>query len=345
MKIEVYSVPDQKDMVSDVWLYSRPKLHSANTEEIKKIDAPINDFPSIILKVKSTIIEREIIASFRDHIMWARTSRVEDPIYFTVPDDIYNKNGKYYAGLRNKMELQKIKGVPQDEYRMLLPIVAETEYMLKVSPRTLAKIYHQFTFLCQDVYCFDSAVDALRELLQKLRIPYLSYKPVNVNPILVDFGTGKLGDYGVVTAEVPFSLRSHLIRHNILSVKDSIVDTIKYSIYDATLGHGMFVQVGADKEVWRSIYRKRSCWLAHYRMWEKILTPVANMFIFKEGELPCNDGACPYDGDAKVRYTSADPGFPCPIHARINGKEIDKNDIRKQIKIDNRPVSWQEYSK
>ena len=112
---------------------------------------------------------------------------------------------------------------------------------------------------------------------------------------------------------------------------------------EATLGSGMFVQVGADKEIWRSVYSKRSCWLAHYKMWEQILTPIAEMFDFKEGELPCSYGNCLYEADAIVRYTDKDPGVPCPKHATINDITVDVPKIKKQIILDNRPKFWNEF--
>jgi len=344
MKIEIYDI--RKDSIAkDVWLYSRPNLQSANSKEIEGIDAPINDFPTIYLKVTSTIIEREIIASFRDHIMWAQTSRVQDPISFTVSPSVMARNGSFIDLCRGEMKRQKDSGVRQDEYRMLMPLTADTSYMLKVSPRLLAKIYHQFKYLSKINSMFTESADSILQKLIALGVQFDKYSWIDVNPMLKLIDTGTIGDYGVVYSKVPFSLRTHLIRHNILSVKDTIVSLIRGGIDSMILGSTIDVQVAADRNVWESIYSKRSCWLAHYNMWSQILTPIADMFGFSDSLLPCENGICPYDGDARVRYTDADPGVPCPKHAKIKSISMNLQEARDQIQIENRPEFWQEYVK
>ena len=59
------------------WELSRSPDDTTPLDTILSIDAPVNEVPSVVLSVQCTILEREIIASFRDRVMWARTSRVE----------------------------------------------------------------------------------------------------------------------------------------------------------------------------------------------------------------------------------------------------------------------------
>ena len=93
--------------LSDVaWVDSR---HDDGTKltDILKNDLPVNDIPSVVLSITSTIAEREVITSFTDHVMWARTSRVDDPLDFTV-DEVF-KNTLDVGLIKKQMKMMKQK--------------------------------------------------------------------------------------------------------------------------------------------------------------------------------------------------------------------------------------------
>ena len=82
MKIEIISDDrldsSQKNLSRVAWELSRSPDDKTPLDTILSIDAPVNEVPSIVMSVECTILEREIFASFRDHVMWARTSRRHD---------------------------------------------------------------------------------------------------------------------------------------------------------------------------------------------------------------------------------------------------------------------------
>src|SRR3970040_2386043 len=84
MEIKVLKM-DTLDILDEAWEISRPGECSEDVLKILAIDAPINDIPCSVLHIKSSIAEREVFASARDHVMWAKTSRVSDPTEWGIP--------------------------------------------------------------------------------------------------------------------------------------------------------------------------------------------------------------------------------------------------------------------
>ena len=95
----------------DAWLLSRDIKEDYNIESIVKVDAPVMEMPSALLNFENfTILEREIICSLRNHVVWARTSRVDDPRNFSVP---YIFRANQHETYRRAMTDQAAQGVPQ----------------------------------------------------------------------------------------------------------------------------------------------------------------------------------------------------------------------------------------
>ena len=175
----------------------------------------------------------------------------------------------------------------------------------------------------------------------------MSYALVNFNPMITGLmESGSIG--GMITASevVPFSLRTHLIRHNLLLMRDNLIEIItSHDILSMDLSKEMIVQVSGTIEFWRGLIRKRSCWMSHYGMWKPILDVVSDRVEISNVDLPCaGDGElCPYAKDAMLRYDGFDPGAPCPIHAAGNKIRLSKEqriDVLDQINRDNRPEFW-----
>ena len=219
------------------WDFSRPRKQSVTElEEVLPVDAPVNDFPSLVLQIESTIIEREIIASLRDHVMWAQSSRAEDMLKFIVPHWIYEEYSEVFERMRTSMQYQKDNGDRQDEYRLHTPILSNTKYMIRLSMRTTAKLAMHFRRLSMDcinpyTQLFENASLDLWEVLRRFtgvnsfELLY-NYTPINLNPPVSVEGSGRVGDFIIITQTMPFSLRTHLIRHRTLQV----VDNIRYFI-------------------------------------------------------------------------------------------------------------------
>ena len=78
-----------KHLAREAWELSRSKDDETPLKRILSIDAPVNEIPSLVLNIECTILEREIFASYRDHVMWARTSRVDNPLEFRTDPWFY----------------------------------------------------------------------------------------------------------------------------------------------------------------------------------------------------------------------------------------------------------------
>jgi len=337
-----------------LWDFSRPsnKYNDIPLSDILKVDAPVNEMPTVTMRIKSTIIEREIIASLRDHTMWAQGSRVEDPTQFRVPEQLYQEFPILYDNIRERMVELKESGMRQDEFRLKLPVFAYTNYSVKLNLRSLVKLAKYFETLSTQ---FSKPVNSLfasssrtlwhvvHDFTGALHRSVMGYKPINLTPEIERTASGRIGDFITVTLLVPFTLRTHLVRHRSLMIVDGINDFIKERGVAGTIGDFIEVQVCGSVDAWNSVLSKRSCWMAHYGVWSDLIYMV-NSHI-PDPQLPCSDGTCPYTADAELRYTDADPNPPCPIHAVLYGKEITKameNEMSDLIDRDGRSCMFWE---
>ena len=145
MKIEIISddrASSGKNLSRVAWELSRSPDDTTPLDTILSIDAPVNEIPSIVMSVQCTILEREIFASFRDHVMWARTSRVDAPSEFVVPEYFQlSEDNATIMLLKQKIKADMDAGIIQDEYRLHMPICAMTSFTTRLSWRGLIKIY------------------------------------------------------------------------------------------------------------------------------------------------------------------------------------------------------------
>jgi hypothetical protein len=141
MKIKIIS-DDRKNLSRVAWELSRSPDDTTPLKTILSIDAPVNEIPSVVMSIECTILEREIFSSFRDHVMWARTSRVDDPSEFAVSDYFkYSDMIDDIVLLKGKINSDMEAGIIQDEYRLHMPICATTSFTTRLSWRGLIKIY------------------------------------------------------------------------------------------------------------------------------------------------------------------------------------------------------------
>ena len=151
MKIEIISddrVSSGKNLSRVAWELSRSPDDTTPLDTILSIDAPVNEIPSVVMSVQCTILEREIFASFRDHVMWARTSRVDAPSEFVVPEYFQlSEDNETILLLKQKIKADMDAGIIQDEYRLHMPISAITSFTTRLSWRGLVKIYKLYEHL------------------------------------------------------------------------------------------------------------------------------------------------------------------------------------------------------
>lgn len=312
------------------------------------IDAPVMEMPSALLNfVDFTIMEREIFCSLRNHVVWARTSRVDDPLKFTVPDVFEHYEHKH---IRSRMQKLADSGVSQDDWRLQLPIVAHTSWTQRICLRDLVKLALYFTHLSTIAWwkpLKDRFADVSFELKKAftvmLKDAELSNKLINtiggivpryLNEKSIDDIKNAIydkNDFTMVNVKCNIALRAQIVRHRELQFIDDFLKVLIFHEKDVCsiqLINNVRMIITARDDVWHSILSKRACWIAQTDLWKPILD------LFEENSsppLPCDNGICPYEADAMARLTLGnDPNPPCPVHMNLHYK-LDKKPWREAM--------------
>lgn len=364
MKVEVLSM-DGLDKSALGWRLSRDLSDEVGWQGVFDVDVPVNEMPSAMINFSGmTILEREIFASPRMHVMWARTSHVDDPLEFTVPREfmISDQMSHFIDSCRESMRAGKAAGQSQDEWRFFLPIISQTAWTTRISFRDLVKLTCYFDYLS----------DVLPHPTVRLRFLRLRGELMSV---LDDFtGSAALTDKAMksyskakflyegrlpdriprieteslflLQFDLPIWLRAQIVRHRNLTFTDDFFVNVLCApqVLTTTIGEQVRMEVAVTKEVWRTIMSKRSCWIAQDTLktgkdyWQDII----DSFGWTVSMLPCADGHCPYHKDASLRITPADPGAPCPRWLTINN--IDHAPYREEMigALGSRHASWKE---
>jgi hypothetical protein len=339
---------ERKHLSRVAWELSRSRDDTTPLDTILSIDAPVNEIPSVVLSVECTILEREIFASYRDHVMWARTSRVDDPAKFETELYFESKYPEELKELRAKIKKDVDAGVIQDLYRANMPLCAKTSFTTRVSWRGLIKIYKFFEHLQTLDGYFLFAVRELEKLF-KLEEYAKNYSFVNPIPNLEENeqASGKTGPIITIFQTMSISLRAQLVRHRNFTFKDNLYQIISDGdSFIKTIGDDIKISISAETEFWKTVINKRQCWIAQYGIWKDVIIGAQKYLTISEQDLPCNKGFCPYTRDAELRHTDDDPGAPCPIHSNLTSMPIDKKYMDMvNIEASYRPAFWQKHIK
>lgn len=341
MKIELMNDVSYTPAIAG-WGNSRDRHGLYGAEDMAGVDAPVNELPSALLEFKEfMILEREIFVTARNHVIWARTSRVDDPLKFLVPDEFHDAT--VHANLRHLMMEKHDRGVHQDQWRMHLPLVSETSWTARMSYRDIIKMHKYFLYLAASVDTqlrprFAKVAEELYNLLLRF-IPHRhiinraieQMKEVhflNENRVSRFNGATAGNDFYIASMDIPIALRAQLVRHREIAFVDDFFDQLcQTGIQGATIGDIVTVQAVAKHDVWASVIGKRHCWIAQADLWEPITRQ------FERLPLPCEDGICPFAADAEARLQPGkDPGAPCPRYCNLNGK--DKEPWKSAMRIE-----------
>jgi len=350
MKIEIISddrVSSGKNLSRVAWELSRSPDDTTPLDTILSIDAPVNEIPSIVMSVQCTILEREIFASFRDHVMWARTSRVDAPSEFVVPEYFQlSEDNATIMLLKQRIKADMDAGIIQDEYRLHMPICAMTSFTTRLSWRGLIKIYKLYEYLATINEYF---VVGKAELNNKFQLHKYAGNYSFVNPIPMlqenEMVSGNIGPVVTVFQEMTIGLRAQVVRHRNYTIKDNLMEIIKSKdCWTRTLGDKIKISISAEIEFWKTVVNKRQCWIAQYGIWKDIIIVAQEYISISEQDLPCNKGFCPYTSDAELRHTDDDPGAPCPIHSDLTSTPIAQKYMDMvRIEASYRPAFWQKH--
>jgi hypothetical protein len=347
MFVKVMNKPKLKQALQ-AWKNSRPAEKDAKLDGMIDLDLPVNEFTQVNLFIESTMLEREIIATMRNHIMWAQTSRVQNVLDFKIDyrsNPGLEQHSNQYEMLRSHMREKAQSGCRQDDYRLLLPVVSTTKYSISTNLRMLIKIGNYFRLLGRDIPHLELQFTRFGYMLHGAAFEILSaagikkpdeifhkYKPAKIlYDCLIPIPAGissRIGTMITVSAKIPFTLRAQLVRHRGIQFQDEFLNFLRdKSVLSATMESPITVQIaGSDAEM-TEVVRHRSCWIANYSIWADILKKIEDNLNPSVNPLPCHDGVCPFHGDAVLRIEGKDPNPPCPIHMQLIAEAASADEI------------------
>jgi hypothetical protein len=330
ISIELIHADPWEELIGRAWTNSRPNVTEFDITEVLKIDTPVAEMAGVVLHLTVPILFREIIASMRDHIMWARTSRVDNltevwPILdLASADEILSIDQQTKA-----MAYDIVNGASQDQFRQHLPLSYMTGLTVRLSIRSAIKLVGYFRHLLGTVSLEEAAKDfalklqvvleslglPMRELAEVIKVP--DYCPAISSCPSLPRGS-RVGSIVTVSLQMPLSLRAQVIRHRTIICVDTLSTFFDaLDVWSLTIAAPMTVQLSANIDTWKSIIGKRTCWLAQADLWGPIVKQVTSLLTLDEGLLPCANGRCPYAGDCVERLRGTDPGLPCPRHINL----------------------------
>tara|TARA_R110002049_G_scaffold80104_3_gene203850 strand:- start:1394 stop:2254 length:861 start_codon:yes stop_codon:yes gene_type:complete len=279
--------------------------------------------------------------------MWARTSRVDAPSEFVVPEYFQlSEDNETILLLKQKIKADMDAGIIQDEYRLHMPISAITSFTTRLSWRGLVKIYKLYEHLATINEYF---VIGKTELNNKFQLHKYAgnYSYVDPIPMLKEHEktSGVIGPIVTVCQEMTIGLRAQVVRHRNYTIKDNLMEIIKSEdCWTRTLGDKITISISAEVDFWKTVVNKRQCWIAQYGIWKDIIIAAQEYISVSEQDLPCNKGFCPYTRDAELRHTDDDPGAPCPIHSDLTSTPIAQKYMDMvRIEASYRPAFWQKH--
>lgn len=334
MFVRPYRTPNPTlahDGALESWTNSRPTETDPDFDSIMGLDLPVTEFTPINLFIESSILEREIIATMRGHIMWAQSSRIQDAREFTLDADVdpeLNNWRSVYASMREHM-VNLSASDRQDEWRLGLPVMSNTRYSISTNLRSIIKLAKYFEYLAevtvlsdrfnafaQDLFWVAESCGMKRDHISA----YHRYNILSESWESNIIGSCSFNGVHTITETIPLHLRAHIVRHRGVGFSDTLFqalcspdiyrETISSLNVDATIH-------GTDAEL-SEIVAKRSCWIAHYGVWAGLLSEIEDCMTSSGSFLPCKDGKCPFDADVRLRTQGKDPNPPCPIHCTLN---------------------------
>jgi hypothetical protein len=357
MKMKLVNQPELEQNIK-AWLHSRPNENPDDlSASVFDLDLPVNEFAQVVVQITSTVLEREILATLRDHTMWAQTSRVQDVLKFEMSEFVPKEFHYDIERARKGMEMRSEAGHRQDDYRLELPIFSETSYTMAFSMRRFVKIALYFEQLAldeemshlKDMFC--SAWDEFIEISTQCGIPqsaFTRYKPLkilNEKEVRVDPPTHRSATIFTITKTVPFNLRSQLVRHRGIGFSDNLLELMKDGfIFKADQVTMITVKIWGAVEDFQEIVDKRSCWVAHNGIWKSFIEKIRET-VPVDFNLPCDGGSCPFKADVVLRYEGKDPNPCCPKFCNLEKLSVSREmrkDMFEMIYNDKRDLNFWE---
>jgi hypothetical protein len=316
--------------IEKAWKVSRPNDTSSKFEDIMKMDVPVNEFLMLNFTATAPILMREVICSLRNHIVWARSSRVDDLRNWEVWEGINAGEMSTVEELQAKM-FAEMESSHQDDFRRHLPICYMTTFSFAMSLRDLAKFLRACLdfdhpmmeeFVAETFLAIQTKLSVFGAILQKA-VENRNYKPMPLLPDFTGYAQGVTGDFVVVTLDLSLALRSQAIRHRALIFRDKMHLMFAHGNLASSMETLIYAQIMMPADFAEELVRKRSCWIAQTDLWSPIVGELEKI-IGKSARpmLPCDDGRCRFKIDNDLRKARKDPSPPCPIAAKIEKEKF-----------------------
>lgn len=327
--------------IRQAWETSRPADTNPEMEKVLSMDVPVNEFLPLHFELKAPILIREVICSFRNHNVWARSSRVDDlrtwELWHGLPETAVEECRKAYIRMEDEMN-----GLHQDDFRRHLPLAYMTTFSFAMNMRDFVK----FCIACkkEKLELFDEVVDALLSAIRKKdyvlqewiekAIEEKWYKTSELNPYpkSATLRSKKIGDFVYIETPINLNLRAQLIRHRALMVKDRLKNFFTPEKMSATMLETLMAHIMMPIDFAEDLVRKRSCWIAQTDLWEPIVNQLLELLGKDKVMLPCDDGRCRFIRDNDLRKAGHDPSPPCPVLAKIDKEPMSPDHAAEAIK-------------
>lgn len=311
------------------WVISRDdKLNDAS---FVNMNTPVSEFDRVTLRIVTNVLCREVITSLRNHVIWSRTSRVDNyseivPICLPERDfdkykSVLNESIKFVNSIRNS--------VSQDLWRLHLPLSVRTEFAWNTDRRTLKAV---IPFLKKFPVTEELGLVMEKELGPVFGIDFSKEKFSKILP-KINLGTNNFDtiedDLVILHFKASFSLRAQLIRHRYITVSDNLEDFLNSKDFLAEpQSTTLNVRILADPFFFNRIVSHRLCWMAQTSLW----SPIISKYISTDTKhlLPCKgSGNCSFQGDQERRLKGVeyDPNPPCPIYCLMNNVKLPEDII------------------
>jgi hypothetical protein len=314
------------------WQRSRDLQQPATVGDIVQIDASVNELPSALLHFKDyMIIERELFVTPRNHVIWARTSRVDDPRSFRTPPEFANHR---HTDILRMMRHLADSGVPQDKWRLALPLCSLTSWSARISYRDAVRMVAYFADVADYIggenerlsrrlnttalhwsMCFAAAFGISKAEFALAVDQFKGPKLIAIEEGLSGDTRNRIGEFVSMQFTASIAMRAQLVRHREIMFADTLLPMLRRPIADQlSIGTPITMQAVALDSTWQTVLGKRTCWMAQQDLWSHL----ASLYGSTSDGLPCADGHCPYAEDAKQRLAGNDPGAPCPRYSNLN---------------------------
>ena len=276
-----------------------------------------------------------MFAGYRDHAMWAQSSRVQDPA-----DGFACFKSMGYEDAFERIMWGKEAGKSQEEYRLFLPVTTYCRFVTKISFRKLVKLCDYAWWLAHNAENDANALlfrAAANMLAYATEWPILEYcQQFGEEKCWPNFNDSTHADIIMISS---YNFFAQLIRHRQVQVFSDLESMClgPTQLGVRTMDSKVAVRASASMSAWRGIAAKRNCWIADQRVWGDALKNINNLLA--ETPLPCDEGGCKWVEDNNARIDGSDPNPPCPKftdHALF--KAAQQAHAQTKIKL------WQDYS-